>query len=64
MASSDCAELSFRTPSDGIGDPEVYVGLMPAAPVNADLDLGRERALGDLAVEGGSGQPGPGKDGI
>src|SRR5664279_6635894 len=35
---------------------------MPAAPVDADLDLRRERALGDLAVDGGPGQPGPGKD--
>src|SRR5450631_2414021 len=35
---------------------------MPASPVGADFELGRERALGDLAIDGGSGQPGPGKD--
>src|SRR5206468_1545108 len=37
---------------------------MPAAPVDADLDLRRERALGDLAVDGGPGQPGPGENGF
>src|SRR6185295_6270328 len=62
-ASSDRIELAFRAPCDGIGDPAVDVGLMPAAPINADLDLRRERALGDLAVDGGPGQPGPGKHG-
>ena len=35
---------------------------MPAAPVGADFELSRERALGDLAVDGRPGQPGPGKD--
>ena len=35
---------------------------MPAGSVGADFELGRERAFGDLAVDGGSGQPGPGKD--
>src|SRR5471030_3081253 len=35
---------------------------MPPSPVGADFELGRERALGNLAVDGGSGQPGPGKD--
>jgi hypothetical protein len=34
---------------------------MPASPVGADFDLGRERALGDLAVDGGPGQPSPGE---
>ena len=61
---TDLIELFFRTPCDGIGDPAVDVGFMPAAPVDADLDLRRERALGDLAVDGGPGQPGPGKDGF
>ena len=37
---------------------------MPAGPVGADFELSRERALGDLAVDGGPGQPGPGKDGF
>ena len=36
---------------------------MPAGAVDADLDLGRERTLGNLAVDGGPGQPGPGKHG-
>src|SRR6185437_12387561 len=30
----------------------------------ADFELGRERALGDLTVDGGPGQPGPGKDSL
>ena len=60
--SSDRIELALRSPCDGIGNPAVDVGFMPAAPVDADLDLRRERALGNLAVDGGSGQPGPGKD--
>ncbi len=37
---------------------------MPAGPVGADFELRRERALGDLAVDGGPGQPGPGDDGF
>ena len=37
---------------------------MPAGPVGADFELSRERALGDLAVDGGPGQPGPGEDGF
>jgi len=37
---------------------------MPAGPVGADFELSRERALGDLAVDGGPGQPGPGKNGF
>src|SRR6516165_5131555 len=37
---------------------------MPASPVGADLELSRERALGDLAVDGGPGQPGPREDGF
>src|SRR3954466_12784351 len=61
-ASSDRIELAFRAPCDGIGDPAVDVGLMPASPVGADFELSGERALGYLAVDGGSGQPGPGKD--
>src|SRR5262249_13844717 len=61
QASSDSIELALRAPCDGIGDPAVDVGLMPAAPVDADLDLRRERAFGDLAIDGGPGQPGHGK---
>ena len=37
---------------------------MPAAPMDADPDLRRERALGDFAVDGGPGQPGLGKNGF
>src|SRR5450755_1394752 len=60
--SPDLIELAFRTPRDGIGYPAVDVGFVPPSPVGADFELGRERALGNLAVDGGSGQPGPGKD--
>jgi hypothetical protein len=35
---------------------------MPARAVGADLELSRERALGDLAVDSGPGQPGPSED--
>src|SRR5215831_15994662 len=48
-------------PSDWIRYPAVDVGFMPAGPVGADFELSRERALGDLAVDGGPGQPGPGE---
>lgn len=34
----------------------------PASAVDADPELGRERAVADLAVDGGSGQAGTGKD--
>ncbi len=37
---------------------------MPAGPVGADFELGRERALGDLTVDGGSGQSRPDKNGF
>src|SRR5207248_10444960 len=36
----------------------------PAGPVGADSELSRERALGDLAVDSGPGQPGPSEDGF
>src|SRR6267378_7661579 len=35
---------------------------MPPSPGGADFELGWEGALGNLAVDGGSGQPGPRKD--
>lgn len=35
---------------------------MPAGSVGADLELSREGAFGDLAVDGGAGQSGPGED--
>lgn len=37
---------------------------MPAGAVGADLELSGERALGNLAIDGGSGQPGPGQHGL
>ena len=50
--SLDFVELASRAPSDGICDPAVDVGFMPAGPVDADFDLRWERALSDLAVDG------------
>ena len=61
---SDLIELAFRTPSDWIGDPAVDVGFVPAGPVGADLELSGEGTLGNLAVDCGPGQPGPGKNGL
>src|SRR5260370_42273030 len=60
--SPDFIELAVRTPGDGVCDPAVDVGFVPPSPVGADFELGRERALGNLAVDGGPGQPGPGQD--
>lgn len=37
---------------------------MPASTVNADADLRRESAIGDLAIYGGAGKPGAGKYGL
>src|ERR1700744_1448878 len=37
---------------------------MPACTVGADLELSGECALGNLAVDGGPRQPGPGKHGF
>src|SRR5271165_1068879 len=62
--SPDFVKSIFRVPRDGICDPAVDVRFMPAGPVGADLDLRRERALGNLAIDGGTGQPGPGKNGF
>jgi len=62
-ALSNRIELALRSPRDWISNPAVDVGFMPAAPVDADPDLRRECALGDLSVDGGPGQPSPGKNG-
>ena len=62
--SPNLIELTFWTPRDGICDPAVDVGFMPAGPVGADFELNRERALSDLAVDSGPGQPSPGKNGF
>src|SRR5580692_1204216 len=37
---------------------------MPACAVGADFELSRKGALGDLAVDGRPGQPGPDEDGF
>jgi hypothetical protein len=57
LASPDLIELALRTPRDGIFDPAVDVGFAPAGSVGADLDLRRERALGDLTVDGDRDSP-------
>jgi hypothetical protein len=62
--SAGLIELASRTPSDWICDPAVDVRFMPAGPVGADFELGRERALGNFAVDGGPGQSGPCEDGF
>ena len=49
------SKLAFRAPCHGICDPAVDVGFSPVGAVDVDPDLGRERALGDLAVDGGPG---------
>src|SRR4051812_8740512 len=64
QASTDLIQFAFRPPPDWIVDPAVDVGFAPAGAMDADPDLGRECALGDLAVDGGPGQPGPGEDGL
>ena len=64
IPSSGLIESTFRTPRDGICYAVVDVRFMPAGPVGAYFELSRERALGDLTVDGGPGQPGPSKDGF
>src|SRR3546814_10492787 len=54
-------ELAAWPPSSGIGNPAVDVGFMPPCAVGADFELGRERAFGDLAIDGGPGQAGAGR---
>src|SRR5690242_11550816 len=62
--SPDLIQLAFRLPCDGIVDPAIDVGFAPAGAVDADFELGRECALGDLTVDRGAGQTGPGQDGF
>ena len=47
-----------------IGDPLVDGGLAPASAMNADPDLTREGALGDLAIHCGSGEASAGEHGF
>ena len=54
----------WSPPTDRVLDPAIDIGFMPARAVGADLKLRGERALGDLAVEGGPGQPGSREDGF
>lgn len=61
---SEVIKLAYRPPLGGIGDPAVDFGFMPASPVVADLELSREGAFGDLAIDGGAGQASPGEDGF
>jgi len=51
-------------PSDRVGDPAIDVGFLPASAIGADLDLCGKGAFGDLAIDGGSGQPGAGENGL
>jgi hypothetical protein len=62
--SLDLIKLAFRTPRAGIRDPAVDVRFMPARPVGADFELSWERALSDLAIDGGPREPGPRKNGF
>ncbi len=57
-------ELASRTPCHRIANPVIDVGFPPASAIDADFDLGGERALGDLAVDGGPRQPSPCENGF
>src|SRR5271166_4056588 len=57
-------DILHWTPRHGVGDPAIEVRFPPAGAVDADPDLGRERTLGDLAIDSGPGQAGPGEDGV
>ena len=59
----DFITISQRPPRCGILYPPIDLGLIPSGAVDADPDLRRERALGDLAIHGRAGQAGPGEDG-
>ena len=48
----------------GIGDPTIDGSLAPARAVDAYLDLRRERAFGDLAINGGAGKSGAVEHGL
>lgn len=62
--SLDLIALLLWTPPDRIRDPTVDIGFVPAGPVGANFELRRECAVSDLTVDGGPGQPGPGKNGF
>jgi len=47
-----------------IGDPAIDGRFVPARAVDADRYLPGERPLGDLAIEGGTGKPGAGQNGL
>ena len=48
----------------GVGDPAIDGRLVPTRAVDADLDLRRECALGDLAINGGAGKAGAVEHGL
>jgi hypothetical protein len=60
----DFFAFSPRPPPCRIFNPAIDVGFMPSRAVDADPDLGREGALGDLAVESGSRQARAGEHGF
>jgi hypothetical protein len=64
LLSVPSASLTLEPPPSRVIDPSVDVGLSPADTVDADPELGGERALGDLAVDRGPGQAGSGDDGL
>jgi hypothetical protein len=45
-------------------NPAVDSRFVPTSSMNADANLRRESAIGDLAIYSRAGQPGPGEDGF
>lgn len=60
--STRCASLFPIAP--WIGDPAIDGGFVPTRAMDADRHLPGKAALRDLAVEGGTGKPGTGKNGF
>src|SRR5690606_6098225 len=60
----EVVEFVVWPPAGRVGDPAVDVGFLPSRAVGADPDLGRERALLDLSVDGGPGHAGAGENGL
>lgn len=46
------SELTLSSPCNWIADPSIDVGFTPTGAIDAYLDLSRERAFGDLAIDG------------
>src|SRR5690606_26334050 len=51
-------------PRNGVGHPAIDVGFPPSRAVDADPELGRECAFGDLAVDRGPGEARAGANGL